>query len=76
MEFERYAVGYILKLEFGAKFPIVYMTLYGCINRLPRSNKKMYYDVVFADRFRSQSTMFEVCTLILLSRLLDTHITY
>ena len=33
-------------------------------------------DVVFDDRFRNQMTMFEVCILIWLSRLLDTHIAY
>ena len=34
----------------------------------------MYDDIVFADRFRYQLTMFEGCVLIGLSRLLDTHI--
>ena len=36
----------------------------------------MYDDVVFDDRFRYQLTMFEVCILIGLSRLLETHIAY
>ena len=45
-------------------------------NRRPCSNKKMYDDVVFSDRFRYQLTMFEACILIGLSRLLDTHIAY
>ena len=36
----------------------------------------MYDDVVFDDRFRYQLTMFEMCTLIWLARLLDTHIAY
>ena len=43
---------------------------------LPFSNNKMYNDVVFDDRLRFQLTMFEVCILIGLSRLLDTHIAY
>ena len=45
-------------------------------NRHPCSNNKMYFDVVFDDLFRCQLTMFEVCILIGLSRLLDTHISY
>ena len=45
-------------------------------NQLPCPNNKMYDAVVFADRFRYQSTMFQVCTWIMLSRLLDTHIAY
>ena len=45
-------------------------------NRLPCSNNKMYDDVVFDDRFRNQLAMFEVCILIWLYRLLDTHIAY
>ena len=36
----------------------------------------MYDDMVFADRFRYQLTIFEMCILIELSRLLDTHIAY
>ena len=36
----------------------------------------MYDDVVFDDRFRYQLTRFEVCILIVLSRLLDKHILY
>ena len=36
----------------------------------------MYDDVVFDDQFRYHLTMFEVCILIELSRLLDTHIAY
>ena len=45
-------------------------------NRLPCSHNKMYDDVFFDDRFRYQLTMFEVCILIGLSRLLDTPISY
>ena len=45
-------------------------------NRLPCSNNKMYNDLVFDDRFPQQLTMFEVCILIGLSRLIDTHIAY
>ena len=36
----------------------------------------MYDDIVFADRFRYQLTMFEVYVLIWLSGLLYTHIAY
>ena len=36
----------------------------------------MHDDVVFDVRFRYQLNMFEVCILIGLSRLLDTHIAY
>ena len=36
----------------------------------------MYDDAVFDNRFRYQLTMFDVCILIGLSRLLDTHIAY
>ena len=36
----------------------------------------MYDDAVFADRFRCQLTMFEVCILIEPSQLLETHIAY
>ena len=43
-------------------------------NRLLCPNEKMYDDMVCADWFRYQLSMFEVCTLIGLSRLLDTHI--
>ena len=43
-------------------------------NRRSCSNNKVYDDVVFGDRFRYQLTMFKVCILIGLSRLLDTHI--
>ena len=46
------------------------------INRLPCSNNKIYDDAIFTDGLRYQLTMFEVCILIGLSRLLDTHITY
>ena len=46
------------------------------INRLPCTNNKMSDDVDFNDRFRYQLTMFEVCILIMLSRLLDIHIAY
>ena len=45
-------------------------------NRMPCSNNKMYDDVVFADLFRYQLTMFEIRILTELSRLLDTHIAY
>ena len=45
-------------------------------NRMPCSNNKMYDDVVFADRFRYQLTMFEGGILTELSRLLDTFIAY
>ena len=45
-------------------------------NRRLCSNKKMYDDTVFNDRFWYQLTMFEVCIFTRLSRLLDTHITY
>ena len=45
-------------------------------NRLPCQNDKMYDDVVFADRFRYQLTMFVVCVLIWLSPLLYTNIAY
>ena len=48
----------------------------GEFNRLPCSNNMVYDDVVFDHRFRYQLTMFEVCLLIELSRLLDTHIEY
>ena len=46
------------------------------LNRLQCSNIKMYDDPVFADRFRYRLTMFEVCILIGLSRLLKTHVAY
>ena len=36
----------------------------------------MYDDIVFAGRFQYQLTMFDLCVLIRLSRLLDTHIAY
>ena len=36
----------------------------------------MYDDVVIDDRFRYRLIMLEVCILIELSRLLDTHIAY
>ena len=36
----------------------------------------MYDDIVFANRFRYQLNMFEVCVLIWLSRLQYTHIAY
>ena len=36
----------------------------------------MYDDVVLDDRFRYQLIMFEVCILIGLSRLIDTHIAF
>ena len=36
----------------------------------------MYDDMVFDDRFRYQLTMFEVCILIWLSRLLYTQLAY
>ena len=45
-------------------------------NRLPWSNNKVYDDAVFADRFRYNLTMFGMCILIRLSRLLSTHIAY
>ena len=45
-------------------------------NRLPSSINNMYDDAVFADQFRYQLTMFEVCILIGLSRLIDTHVAY
>ena len=40
------------------------------------SYNKIYDDIVFNDRFCYQLTMFEVCILTGLSRLLDTHIAY
>ena len=43
-------------------------------NRLPSPNDKMYYDVVFADRFRYPLTMFGNRLMIGLSRLLYAHI--
>ena len=45
-------------------------------NRLPCPNNTMYDDVVLDDRFRYQLTMFEVCILIWLSRLLYTQLAY
>ena len=45
-------------------------------NRLPWSKNKIYDDAVFADRFRYHLTMFGMCILIRLSRLLNTHIAY
>ena len=45
-------------------------------NRLPCLNNKIYDDAIFADHFRYQLTMFEVCILIGLCRLHDSHITY
>ena len=45
-------------------------------NRLPSSNIKIYDDAVFAIRFRYHLAMFEMCILIRLSRLLNTHIAY
>ena len=45
-------------------------------SRLPYWNKKIYDDVVFDDRFRYLLTIFEMCILIGLSRLRDTHIAY
>ena len=45
-------------------------------NRRLSSNNKMYDDMVFNDRLRYQLTMFEVCILTRLSRLLDTYIAY
>ena len=36
----------------------------------------MYDDEIFHDRFRYPWTMFEVCAMIWLSRLLYTHIAY
>ena len=36
----------------------------------------MYDDVVFDDRLRYQLTMFEMCLLIGLSMLLDTHVAH
>ena len=46
------------------------------INRMPCQNNKTYDDMVFADRFRYELTMFKVCIFTGLSRLLDTHISY
>ena len=45
-------------------------------NRLPWSNNKIYDDAVFAVRFRYHLTMFGMCILILLSRILNTHIAH
>ena len=45
-------------------------------NRLPWSINKIYDDAVFADRFSYHLTMFEMCILIRLSRLLNTQIAY
>ena len=45
-------------------------------NRLPCPNDKTYDDMIFANRFRYQLTMFEVSVLLGLSRLLDTHTAY
>ena len=45
-------------------------------NRLPCPNNKMYDDVVLDDLFRYELTMFEVCILIWLSRLLYTQLAY
>ena len=45
-------------------------------NLLPCSNNKMYDDVLFADRFRYQLTMFGIRLLIGLSRLHHAHIAY
>ena len=45
-------------------------------SRFPCANKKMHDEVVYADRFRYQLTIFEVFILIGLSRLLDTHVAY
>ena len=44
--------------------------------RQPCSHNKIYDNIVCADRFRYQLTMFVVCELIWLSRLLYTHIAY
>ena len=44
--------------------------------RLPCSNKKMYEDAVFADRFRYQLVIFGIHLLIGQSRLLDIRIAY
>ena len=44
--------------------------------RLPGPNDKIYDDVVFAERFRYQLTMYEAYILIWQLRLLDTHIAY
>ena len=43
-------------------------------NRMPYRNNKMKDDVVFADRFRYEYTMFKVWIFTGLSRLLDTYI--
>ena len=45
-------------------------------NRLPCPNDKMDDDVVFADWFRNQLTMFGIRILIWLSRLIHAHIAY
>ena len=45
-------------------------------NRLPCPNNKIYDDAVFADRFRYHLTMFGMCILIRISRLLSTYIAY
>ena len=45
-------------------------------NRLPCSSNKMYDDAVFADRFRSQFTMFVIRELVGLFGLLHPHIAY
>ena len=45
-------------------------------NRLSCSNNKMYYDAIFADRFRYQLIMFGFRVLVGLSRLLYAHIAY
>ena len=45
-------------------------------NRLPWSINKISDDAVFAGRFRYHLTMFGMCILIRLSRLLNTHIAY
>ena len=45
-------------------------------NRLPCTNDKMYNDVVFSDRLRHQLTVFGIDVLIVLSRLLHSHIAY
>ena len=62
--------------QHSSEFPIVawFDTLE--FNRLPWSNNKIYDDAVFADRFRHHLTMFGMCILIRLSRLLNTHIAY
>ena len=44
--------------------------------RQKRQAPTTYDDAVFDDRFRYQLTMFEVCILIGLTRLLDTHVAY